>query len=200
MKKPEDKPALNFNDLQIKPLARDTWSAFEELFGSKGACAGCWCMFWHLKRSEYDAARGDGTHQMMFSRVENGETPGLLAFIGDKAIGWVTVEPRTSYQALERSRSLAAIDDLPVWSIPCFFVDKKYRKQGLNSWLITQAAEYAFQNGAPAVEGYPVEFSTGKTSDVFIFTGTKSAFVRAGFSEVARPSTTKFIMRKQKLR
>ena len=186
---------LDLQQLTVKPLTIQTWQEFETLFGEKGACAGCWCMFWHLKRSDFDAKKGSETHQMMFDRVAKGEVPGLLAFLGEQAIGWVAVEPRSAYLALERSRSLAAVDDLPVWSIPCFFVDKKYRKQGLTTWLIKQAAKYAFEHGAPAVEAYPVIYEGARTSDTFYFTGKKSAFQRAGFTEVASPSKTKSIMR-----
>ncbi len=186
---------IDFSKLTVKPLTQQTWEAFEHLFGENGACGGCWCMFWHMKRSEFDALKGQGNRQMLAHRVSRGEVPGLLAFLGEQAIGWVAVEPRTAYQALERSRSLAAMDDLPVWSIPCFFVDKKYRKQGLSTWLIEQAVQYAFDNGAPALEAYPVHYEGGKASDTFYYTGKISAFEKAGFKEVARPSKTKSIMR-----
>jgi GNAT superfamily N-acetyltransferase len=87
------------------------------------------------------------------------------------------------------------VDDLPVWSIPCFFVDRRYRKQGLTTWLIREAARYAFSQGAPAVEAYPVHYEGGRASDTFYYTGKISAFEKAGFKEVARPSKTKSIMR-----
>lgn len=184
--------------LQVKPLTPETWHAFEELFGSQGACDGCWCMWWHLKRKDYEAQRGEVNHHLMHARVHCGEIPGLLAFLDDKAIGWVAVEPRTEYLALERSRTLKRVDDQPVWSIPCFFVSKSYRKQGVNSWLIRQAAIYAFEHGAPCVEAYPMEYTKGKISDMFIFTGTASAFTKAGFTEIAKPSATRRIMRLSK--
>ena len=186
---------MDLKELTILPLTELTWKAFEDLFGENGACAGCWCMFWHLKRSDFDSQKGTNTRQMMADRVARGEIPGLLAFLGEQAIGWVAVEPRSAYLALERSRSLAAVDDLPVWSIPCFFVDRKYRKQGLTTWLIGEAAKYAFEHGAPAVETYPVIYEGGKTSDTFYYTGKTTAFEKAGFTEVARPSKTKTIMR-----
>ena len=186
---------LDLKELTILPLTELTWKAFEGLFGENGACAGCWCMFWHLKRSDFDSQKGTNTRQMMADRVARGEIPGLLTFLGEQAIGWVAVEPRSAYLALERSRSLVAVDDLPVWSIPCFFVDRKYRKQGLTTWLIGEAAKNAFEHGAPAVEAYPVVYGGGKTSDTFYYTGKTTAFGKAGFTEVARPSKTKSIMR-----
>lgn len=189
---------LDLAQLTIQPLTQQTWAAFENLFGENGACGGCWCMFWHMKRSEFDSSKGEGNHQMMADRVSRGEVPGLLAFLGEQAVGWVAVEPRSAYQALERSRSLAPVDELPIWSIPCFFVDKRYRKQGLTTWLIREAARYAINQGAPAVEAYPVVYEGGKASDTFYYTGKISAFEKAGFTEVARPSKTKSIMRYHK--
>jgi len=31
--------------LKIRPLTPDLWPALEDLFGHKGACNGCWCMY-----------------------------------------------------------------------------------------------------------------------------------------------------------
>jgi GNAT superfamily N-acetyltransferase len=191
--------AVNLDELVARPLTRDTWHAFETLFGENGACGGCWCMYWQLKHSDFYAQHGEGTHEMMRQRVEQGAIPGLLAFSGDKAIGWVAVEPRSAYPVLARSRTLAPVDDLPVWSITCFFIDRHYRKQGLNAWLIKQAVNYAFAQGAPAVESYPSLFKGGKTSDTFYYTGKETTFEKLGFKEVAHPSTSRAIMRLFKL-
>jgi hypothetical protein len=32
--------------LQFKELTPDRWSDVEALFGTRGACGGCWCMLW----------------------------------------------------------------------------------------------------------------------------------------------------------
>ena len=49
--------------------------------------------------------------------------------------------------------------------------------------------------GARIVEGYPVEPRRGSMPDAFAWTGTASAFRRAGFVEVLRRSATRPIMR-----
>jgi hypothetical protein len=56
-----------------------------------------------------------------------GESPGLLAFATDPAdaegaVGWVRLTPRSELAWLNRTRYLEAIDDSPVWSVPCFFI------------------------------------------------------------------------------
>jgi|ERR1700677_4014286 hypothetical protein len=34
--------------LNIRPLTADLWPALEDLFGERGACNGCWCMYWRI--------------------------------------------------------------------------------------------------------------------------------------------------------
>jgi hypothetical protein len=43
-----------FPELTFVPLTKERWSDFETLFGVRGACGGCWCMFWRLTRSEFE--------------------------------------------------------------------------------------------------------------------------------------------------
>ena len=56
-------------ELSFKPIKRNLWTDFEELFGPKGACGGCWCMFWKLRGKAYDEARGFETRQMHKQQV-----------------------------------------------------------------------------------------------------------------------------------
>jgi len=63
--------------------------------------------------------------------------------------------------------------------------------------MLEAAAEFAQANGASIVEGYPVQPSNERAPDPFIWTGTASAFQKAGFKEVARRSATRPIMRRE---
>jgi len=51
------------------------------------------------------------------------------------------------------------------------------------------------ERGAKIVEGYPTEPTMEHTPDPFIWTGTPSAFRKAGFREVLRRSKARPIMR-----
>ena len=42
----------------FKPLSKNNWEDFVELFGSNGACGGCWCMWWRLNHAEYKKNQG----------------------------------------------------------------------------------------------------------------------------------------------
>ena len=55
--------------LRIVPLTEARWGDFEALFGARGACAGCWCMWWKLKRADWERRRGSGTKRAMRGQV-----------------------------------------------------------------------------------------------------------------------------------
>ncbi|MCK6620553.1 MAG: GNAT family N-acetyltransferase [Calditrichaceae bacterium] len=183
----------NLNYL-FRPLGADNRGDFEKLFGKNGACGGCWCMFWRLARAEFSGQKGEGNRQAMKKLIESGETPGILAYLGDEPVGWCSVAPREKFPALERSRVSARIDDQPVWSITCFFIHKNYRRKGLSLALLRAAVDYVREQGGKIVEGYPVEPKKPQPG-AFVWTGLASAFRQAGFQECARRSETRPLMR-----
>jgi GNAT superfamily N-acetyltransferase len=189
----------NSQQVSFHPLTADRWGDLETLFGPRGATGGCWCMWWRMKRSEFERQKGAGNRQAFKELVASGQTTGILAYLktsdGEIPVGWCAVAPRRDFSALERSRILKRVDDQPVWSVTCFFVSRKHRRHGLTKDLLRAAVDYAAQNGAKIVEGYPVEPKKDKVADVFVYTGLASAFLEAGFVEVLRRSETRPIMR-----
>jgi GNAT superfamily N-acetyltransferase len=178
----------------VHPLTPDRWADLERLFGPRGACAGCWCMWWRLARAEWEAGKGEGNRRALEAEVRGGRVPGLIAYDGEVPVGWVAVEPRAAYPRLARARTLAPVDDAPVWAITCFFVARTHRRRGLMRALIDAAAAHARAAGATLLEGYPVDLA-GPTGDAFVYTGARSTFEAAGFEEVVRRSPTRPIVR-----
>jgi GNAT superfamily N-acetyltransferase len=187
-------PSLDFH-----PLTRARFADFAKLFGTKGACGGCWCMWWRLPKAEFEKGRGALNRRRMRDRVARGDAPGIppgiLAYEGSEPIGWCAVAPRDEYPRLDSSRVLARLDAEPVWSIGCLFVAKARRGRGVSAALLRAAAEFAASRGAEVVEGYPVDSKASKMPDAFAWTGLASAFLAVGFEEVARRSATRPIMR-----
>lgn len=182
--------------LTFHPVTADRWPDLERLFGPRGANSGCWCLWWRLTRAEFDRRSADERKAGLKGLVDAGRPPGLLAYRGDEASAWVSVGPREEFGALERSRVLKRVDDRPVWSIVCFFVDRRCRGQGLMVKLLQAAVEYATANGAQIVEGYPVDPGVGRVDGGSSgFVGLASAYRKAGFIEVARPNERRAIMR-----
>lgn len=180
--------------MTIHPLTPDRWGDLEKLFGHRGACSGCWCMFWRLPKSQFNRDRGEINHRSMKQIVSHGP-PGLLAYQNGEPVGWVCVGPRTDFSTLERSRVLKPIDDQPVWSVVCFFIIKKARNQGISTALLQAAVDFARQQGAKIVEGYPSPARYGRLPDAFVYTGVESAFRQAGFREAVRRGTGRAIWR-----
>ena len=138
----------------------------------------------------------------MKSIILSGKIPGLLAYAVTTIdpekpipIGWISVAPREEFSRLERSRILKKVDDQPVWSIVCFFVAKNFRNQGVTIYLLKAAVNFAKQNGAIIVEGYPIQPKKDRSPDAFVYSGLTSTFLKAGFKEVLRRSETRPIMR-----
>ncbi len=181
-------------DLSFHPLTQKLWRDFETLFGAHGACGGCWCMYWKLRGRAFDEATGDDARQMQKSIVDSKTVPGLLAYSEGYPVGWIAVEPRGAYPKLAHSRVLKPVDDQEVWSITCFFVEKKHRRMGITIELIKAAMEYVKSRGGKIIEGYPVDAQQNQP-DPFVYTGTASAFKQAGFVEVARNAPTRPIFR-----
>ena len=177
------------------PLTPENWPDCEKLFGPRGACGGCWCMYWRLTRSQYEDQHGEYNRRSLKALVESGSIPGILAYEDGEPVGWCSIAPRNEFPTLGRSRILKPVDDQPVWSVVCFFVARKQRRRGLTVQLLKAAIEFARSKGAKVIEGYPVEPKAGKSPDVFVYTGISSAFEQAGFVEVLRRSETRPIMR-----
>jgi GNAT superfamily N-acetyltransferase len=172
------------------------WADVEALFGERGACAGCWCMFWRLPRARFNTGKGAGNRRALKALIDSDARPGVIAYAGGEPVGWCAVAPRADYVSLANSRVLAPVDERAVWSISCLFVRRDFRRRGLSARLIDEAATFAAKRGARMVEGYPVEPSMAKTADAFVWTGLASSFRAADFKEVARRSPTRPIMRR----
>jgi GNAT superfamily N-acetyltransferase len=177
--------------LTIRPLTPDLWPALEDLFGEKGACAGCWCMYFRIGNAyrQNPSAKNKSAFREV---VERGPPPGLLAFDGDLAVGWCQLTPRDALPHLDRMWRLKPVDDLAVWSLSCFYVRIGYRKRGVTSLLVAAALKAAKRAHAPALEAYPFDASKSPSASG---TGYRTTFAKAGFETVARRTPARPIMR-----
>ena len=182
--------------LTFRPLTEESWPDLVELFGERGACGGCWCMYWRLPRARFDRQKGAANKRALHRLATAGEPLGVIAYVGELPVGWCATAPREAYPGLDRSRLLARVDDRPVWSAPCLVVTKDYRRRGVSAALLDAAARFAAAHGAPALEGYPVDSGGAEQPAAFVWTGTPGAFAKAGFVEVARRSARRPIVRR----
>ena len=182
--------------LEFHPLTPERWPDLEALFGPRGACGGCWCMTWRRRRPDFEANKGIGNKRAFKKIVTANQQPGVIAYCKGEPVAWCAIAPRSVYVSLERSRVLKLVDDQPVWSITCLFIRRDFRRRGVSSLLIKAAVKFAAGRGAKIIEGYPVEPYTAAMPDAFAWTGIPASFHKAGFTEIARRSKTRPIMRK----
>ena len=181
--------------IECCPVTSEQWPDLETLFGANGACAGCWCMWWRLKRSVWQKQKGAGNRNALKKLTASQSGPGIIAYVDGKPAGWVSFGPRTEFPVLDNSRLFKRIDTEPVWSIVCFFIARPYRRSGLSRKLIDAAIRHSKRKGAHWLEAYPVDPKKDRMPELFAFTGFASAFRQAGFHEVIRRSETRPMMR-----
>jgi len=175
----------------IRPLTPELWPALEDLFDGQWPVGRCWCMYWRIGNA-YRKRPGDANRAAFCKLVRDGPPPGLLAFDGDRAVGWCQLTPRDALPWLDRTWRLKRVDAVPVWSLSCLYVRKGYRRRGVTSALIAAALETAKRAGAPALEAYPLDADLTPSASG---TGYVSTFKRAGFKIVARHVPPRPIMR-----
>ncbi len=184
-----------------KEVSPELWADFERLFGDNGACAGCWCQWWRIPRGGklWEETKGARAKRMMKKLFAEGEITGLLAYEGDKAVGWCSYGPRAVYPRMERVRAYARDDIDEVWSINCFFIDRKYRRQGLAREMLRAAIRFMKKRNVKIAEGYPVTLTKdGKQLPAaFSYTGPLKIFEDEGFEIIQRLSPSRPLVRKK---
>jgi GNAT superfamily N-acetyltransferase len=194
MNKKQDEAFLK--QMTIEPLTKSNWSKFVQLFGEKGACGNCWCMYYRLKKAAFDEGKhNDGNKNAMKELVCSGQSTGLLAIYEGLAIAWCAFAPRQDFLKLENSRVHKRIDEKDVWSIPCTFIDKNFRRQGVSVLLLKGVINYAKQNEIKIIEAYPTIPTQDKLPDSFAWIGLYKSFERAGFQIVDRTSKNRPMVR-----
>ncbi|MBI4306900.1 MAG: GNAT family N-acetyltransferase [Chloroflexi bacterium] len=185
--------------LEVQPLTAERFDDLAELFGRPGGSIvrGCWCMYYRRTGSEPHPGigRGESNRRALKALVDSGAVPGLIGYRDGSPVGWISLGPRDHYLKLRRSPVMKPVDDRPVWSIVCFYVDPKMRGRGIADQLLAAAIDYARDQRVKLLEAYPVDKDERSHPD-FMWFGSKTMYDRAGFGEVARRKAHRPVMRK----
>lgn len=169
--------------LEIVPATEDRWTDVGELLDASGE-QGCWCQAWRGLDTKA-LSRGKSRPQLLREQMRTGPpAPGYVAYLDGMPVGWVGVSVRTQTPRLVSSRTIPAIDDLPVWSIGCFRIRPGYRRRGIATALVGGVVEAARLAGAPGVEAYPIDPRGERVEVGAGFVGIASMFDAAGFRRV----------------
>ena len=74
---------------------------------------------------------------------------------------------------------------LEAWSVWCIRVRPGHRKTGISHHLLRGAVAFARENGAVAIEGYPLDNNETRIDTTMAYVGTLALFEKAGFKKVA---------------
>jgi GNAT superfamily N-acetyltransferase len=177
---------------EAHPVTKERWPDLVELF-DRPIVRTCFCMFY--RKTGTGTGVGPENRKAMKALVNQATVPGLIGYEDGVPVAWVSLGPREDYAKLRRSPVMKPVDDRPVWSIVCFFVDKGARGRGLSERMLRAAVDYARSCGATLVEAYPVDKEERSHPDSMFF-GAKSMYDRAGFREVVRRRSTRPVVRK----
>jgi len=155
-------------------------------------------MSMRLTQSDYSRKKGAPNKRAIKKIIDSGKPPGVIGYLNGVPVAWCSVGKREEFARLQNARSLKPIDNYPVWSIPCLYIARSYRKSNVSSKAVDAAVKYAFSKGAKIVEGYPNDTRDKKWADAFAWMGLVSSFKNAGFQIVKRPSKSRAIMRRFK--
>lgn len=176
--------------LEFHAVDPGRWSDFERLFESRGGPKSCWCMIYRASLEE--SRQRDGPHRKaaMQRRILGGVPVGLLAYERGEPVAWCSIAPRETYRTIG---GVTEPGDGPgtVWSLGCFFVQRRLRGRGVARRLLAEAVAHARAGGAAVLEAYPVD----PDSPGYHFLGYVSLFAEAGFREVGRQGLRRHVMR-----
>lgn len=171
-------------DLDIQPLTAERFADLATLFEEGGDPKWCWCMYFRRRGLNWSNSTAAQNRAGLEELADAQPAPGLVGYRAGRAIGWVSVGPRESYERLNSAKLLAPVDERPVWSIVCFVVSRRARGTGVGSRLLGAAVAYAVAHGATTVEAYPVAADRGRVAPASAYQGLQSMFEKAGFKVV----------------
>jgi GNAT superfamily N-acetyltransferase len=177
--------------LEFHPVTPERLPQLERFSTQHGKFRYCSCMRWRMPSTEYQRSSKEERVAALAELVRQRVPVGVLAYLDDEPVGWCSIAPRETYTALERYRALPRLDDAPVWSVVCFFVDRSVRRQGVTLGLLKAAVKYAVAAGAKIIEGYPME----PGSRLYTYMGSPATFEKAGFRDETPAGQARQVMR-----
>lgn len=174
--------AARFGIVEVVPATTHRYEDVLTILG--GHEQACLCQYWRMTSGEYSRASREARLAALRAQMDETPPPGMVAYVDGQPAGWVGFGVRQRVGRLVRSRTIPAIDDLPVWAVYCFTVRVGYRRQGIARALLDGLIGYAREQGAPALEAYPVDTQGARIHGTAAYVGVATMFEAAGFGRV----------------
>lgn len=196
------------SELRIVAANQASCDDLQAVFGERGSAAGCQCQRFKLAPKEaFSKFPREERARRLRAQTRCGDpdaeaTSGLVAYQDGEPVGWCAVEPRTAYESLLRVYRVPWVGrnedktDMGVWAVTCLFTRAGFRRAGISYALAEAAVDHARENGAWALEAYPMVTEPGANITWGeLHMGTVSVFAAAGLSEVSHPTPRRVVMR-----
>lgn len=161
--------------ITVTPIRSEHWSLLDALFETSPGVKTCACM-WPLTEPKTFRPDETANKSALRSRLRNGDVPGLIAVIGEEAVGWSALGPRQRYPQYEPDTEGRAI-----WAMPCLYVKPAADRTGVARALIERAVGLADASGAIALDGPPPWWSPGDAAAIAM---AVSIFLENGFETI----------------
>ena len=175
--------------MTVRTVTPEDWPNIEALFGERGACGGCWCMWWRVPHGGklWESVKGARNRASLRKLTLAGQLHAVMAYEGAEPAGWCCFGPRADFPRVETVRAIRPQAwSAGTWAVVCFFIPAKWRKRGVAGMLLEAATRRAFELGAEEVQAYPAVPKKGELPAAFAYTGVPRLFEAAGFAEARR--------------
>ncbi|MCI1864996.1 MAG: GNAT family N-acetyltransferase [Bifidobacterium sp.] len=186
-------------NITTMPATIERWHDVQAALTGGGDGRSCQCAWPMMTGAQWRTSSVDERRSRLREELSSGAVPGLVAYVGGVAAGWVRVCPRPLQRHLETSRIVKSgspepFGDADVWAITCFSVRNEFRRHGVGAALLRAGVDYARSCGARMLEAYPLDNTASKVSSTSLFVGALTTFLDAGFEVVARPTPTRAVV------
>lgn len=172
--------------VEVVLATSEQWDAVAAIFSGRRGPNACWCQRFRLHDLEDNQAA-------LRQEIDAASVPiGLVAYLDQSPAGWSRVVPRrdlpgvSANTAVQRFYENDAYGADVSWWVSCFAVRRVHRGNGVGVTLLRAAVEFAHGQGASVLDGHPVDVEglQAGPSPSALFTGTRTMFVAAGFTEI----------------
>ena len=183
-------PLAESRGITVQPATHARFDDVRTMLGPRNPTSSvCWCLSHRIPAKDNTSLAGQARADVVEALTRKRTKPGVLAYDGDEVVGWAAVAPRADLP-FARSTKIPHVDDRAAWSAWCIRVRPGHRGRGISHVLLEGAVAYAAQQGAPVVEGYPVDNRGQKVDLTMAYVGTRALFEKAGFTLAARTTAT----------
>ena len=166
---------------ELTPERMGDFLAFfdQRAFSDNPAWSGCYCMGDRFDGPEEEWALRTGAEnrEAMSGLIRGRRAHGLLAYAGDRAVGWCSAAPRAMLPGVLRGAGPDSEGGRSVGAINCFVVDPRYRLHGIAGQLLAGACDLLAAHGCREAEAYPAREAD---SAAHAFRGPLSLYLAAG--------------------